>query len=187
MNNQNNRYLVQSFHRLFRGLHRRHLHHQLGSGLSPPLLRSPPTPAPPLPLPHSLFLLRPFSLLLTSPTHLLLLRPSPPHPPHPVHLSLPPPMAPFPPVPANAAHLPLLPLPLLPFFLHPLAPTQTPLGKTIGAQKMTTSFSASNAMNDFDPVGATSPRKCSAQNPKSALVGLNFLNYNGWLHPDLHL
>ena len=38
-----------------------------------------------------------------------------------------------------------LPLPLLPFFLPPLAPTQTPLGKTIGAPKMTTSFSASNA------------------------------------------
>ena len=51
---------------------------------------------------------------------------------------------------------------------------------------MTTYFSASNAMNDYDPVGATSPRKCSAQNLKFVLVGLNFLNYNGWLHPDIH-
>ena len=48
------------------------------------------------------------------------------------------------------------------------------------------SFSASNAMNDFDPVGATSPQKCS-ESPRSALVGLNFLSYNGWLHHDLHL
>ena len=156
--------------------------------LSPPLLRSPPMPAPPLPLPHSLFLLHLFSLLLTSPTHLLLLRPSfLPLLPHPVHLSPPPPMAPFPLVPANAAHLPPPPRLRLPFSLHPLAPTQTHLGKTIGAPKMMTSSSASTAMNDFDPVGATSPRRCSAQNPKSALVGLNFLNYNGWLHPDLHL
>ena len=97
------------------------------------------------------------------------------------------PMAPFPPVPANAAHLPPPPRLLLPFSLHPLPPAQTHLGKTIGAPKMMTSSSASNAMNDFDPVGATLPRRCSAQNPKSALVGLNFLNYNGWLHPDLHL
>ena len=112
---------------------------------------------------------------------------SPPPPPLPVHLSLLPPWPPSLPSPQTPLTFPPLPSPLLPFFLTPLAPTQTPLGKTIGAPKMTTSSSASNAMNDFDPVGATSPRKCSAQNPKSVLVGLNFLNYNGWLHPDIHL
>ena len=99
--------------------------------------------------------------------------------------------APHGPLPSSSPQTPLTfpppPRLLLPFSLHPLAPTQTHLGKTIGAPKMMTSSSASNAMNDFDPVGATSPRRCSAQNPKSALVGLNFLNYNGWLHPDLHL
>ena len=164
----------------------------------PPLHLSPPPPPLFLPLPlfppmslsllpHSRFLLPPFSPLLTSPTHLPPLGLSHPPPPLPVHSSLPPPMAPFPPVPANAAHLPPLPPPPLPFFLPLLAPTQTPLGKTIGAPRMTTYFSASNAMNAYDPVGATSRRKCSAQNLKSVLVGLNFLNYNGWLHPDYRL
>ena len=52
---------------------------------------------------------------------------------------------------------------------------------------MMTFFSASNAMQDFDPVGATSLPKWSAQSPRSVLVGLNFLNYNGGLHHNLHL
>ena len=49
---------------------------------------------------------------------------------------------------------------------------------------MMTSFSVSNAMNDFDPVGAMLPAKCSALSPRSALVGLNFLNYDDLLPHD---
>ena len=52
---------------------------------------------------------------------------------------------------------------------------------------MMTFFSASNATKDFDPVGATSLPKWSAESPRSALVGLNFSNYNGGLHHNLHL
>ena len=96
-------------------------------------------------------------------------------------------LTPHPPVPANDAHLPPLPPPLLLLFPPPLAPPLTPLGMMIGAPKVTTSFSASNATNDFDPVGATSPAKCSAPNLRSALVGLNFLNYNDLPHDDVRL
>ena len=45
-------------------------------------------------------------------------------------------------------------------------------------------FLVSNAMNDFDPVGATLPARCSARCPRSALVGLNFLNFNDLLPRD---
>ena len=135
----------------------------------------------PLPLPHSPFLLHPFFPLLTSLTH----RP-------PLRLLLPPPLpspapsfplphtAPYPLGPANAAPFPPLPPPL-----PPLSTTQTLLGTTIGAPKTMISFSASNATNDFDLAGATSPPKCSAQSLRSALGGPNFLNYNDWLHHDL--
>ena len=134
-----------------------------------PLTSSPPPLAP--------FLLHPLFLLLTSlihhPPRWLLLLPLPLHHPAPSFplLDL-----------ANVA--PLLPLPLS---LPPLATTQTLLGMMIGAPKMMISFLASNAMNDFDPAGATSPPKCSGQSPRSALVGLNFSNYNERLHHDLHL
>ena len=86
-------------------------------------------------------------------------------------------------LPSSCAALPLpLPLPLL-----PLDTTQTLLGMTIGVPKMMIFLSASKAMKDFDPAGATSPPKWSAQSPRSALVGLNFSTYNGGLHHNLHL
>ena len=136
---------------------------------SPPPLSFPPSP-----------ILSPPDLAYPPPSSL-----APPPPPSlsPAPSSPLPHTAPFPLDLANAAPLLLLPLPL-----HPPDTTQTLLGMTIGAPKMMTFFSASNATNDFDPAGATSPQKCSAQSPRSALVGLNFSNYNGWLqHHDFHL
>ena len=136
----------------------------------PPLLLSP-------------FLPPPFFLLLASLTHppplwlLLLPRPLPlPAPSSPLL-----PTAHSPLVPANAA----LPLPL-PLLLLPPDTTQILLGMTIGVPKTMIFLSASKATKDFDPVGATSLPKWSARSPRSALVGLNFSNYNSGLHHNLH-
>ena len=134
---------------------------------SPPPLSFPPSP-----------ILSPPDFAYPPPSSLA--PPPPPSPSHPAPSSPLPPTAPFPLGLANAA-LPLL-LPL-----HPLDTTQTLLGMTIGAPKTMTFFSASNATKDFDPAVATSPQKWSAQSPRSALVGLNFSNYNGGLHHNLHL
>ena len=148
------------------------------SPFSAPLPSPFTPPSSPLPLPHSPFL----SPILSPPDFA--------YPPPPSSLAPPPPPSPSPSCPtapspldlANAALL--LPLPLL---LHPLDTAQPLLGMMIGAPKMMTFFSASHAMKDFDPVGATSLPKWSAPSPRSALVGLSFSNYNGGLHPNLHL
>ena len=160
----------------------------------PPLPRLPhlftllPLPFPlPLPLPLPLF---PFLLPLHSPLPILPTRfprlvLSHPHSPLPVP-SFPLPLGlPSPPTSANDAHPLRLPPPPLPLFPPPLALPVTPPGMMIGAPKMMTFFSVSNAMNDFDPVGGVSPAKCSALNLRSALAGQNFLNYSDLpLHDD---
>ena len=111
-----------------------------------------------LPLLHSPCLLHPFFLPPALPIHLpplcLLL---------PILLPLPAPSSPLPHVAPFLLDLANADRPLPPPLpVRPLDPTQTPLGMTIGAQKMTTFLSLSSAMNGFDPAGAISPPKCSA-------------------------
>ena len=90
------------------------------------------------------------------------------------------PRGPLPPRPHKRLLLPP-PLPA-----HPLDHTQTLLGTMIGVPKMTTFLSPSNATNGFDPAGAISLPRCSVPSPRFEHVGLNFLTYKSWLHPDRH-
>ena len=91
--------------------------------------------------------------------------------------------------PANVARLPLL----LHFHPPPSPPgpllTPAPIlpGATIGAEKMMIFFSASNAMNDYDPVGNMLHAKCSDLFPRFKPAGLTFLNFNALLRPDAHV
>ena len=107
--------------------------------------------------------------------HSILLPPpapsSPPDHEAPFHLDL-----------ANVDRL-LLPPPLP---AHPLDHTQTLLGTMIGVPKMTTFLSPSNATNGFAPAGAILLPRCSVPSPRFEHVGLNFLTYKSWLHPDRH-
>ena len=190
----NTQHLPQIFNYIHRRLtiwlHHRRLRHRLGHTLplpspspcplppspssSPPPVHPPSLPLPlprPLLLPHFPFLLPLHAYMLPSACAL------PPSPSPSGSLVSSAPRAPLPPVSANDVHPPHPFFSLL-LFPPPLAPSLTPLGMMIGAPKMMTFFSASNAMNDFDPVGATSPAKCSAPNLRFALVGLNFLNYS---------
>ena len=148
--------------------------------------QSPMRPLLPLLL-HSLFHPHPFSLPPILPTRLpplcllllyipiLLPPPAPSSPPHhgaPFHLDL-----------ANGDRL-LLPPPLP---AHPLDHTQILLGTMIGVPKMTTFLSLSNATKGFAPAGAISLPRCSVPSPRFEHVGLNFLTYKSWPHPDCHL
>ena len=117
----------------------------------PPLFPSPsssrPLPSSPPHLPLSPALISP---ILTPLPLLHTFLPLPPTPSSPLRPWFPP----FLLAPENGAHPLLLLLPHLPPSPPLRAPTLLLPGKMIGAPRMMTSFSVSNAMNDFDPVGA---------------------------------